>query len=220
MKQKWSTGFRKFHTSLGVLIVLNLVASGCAARPISQIHRFMYKDHLDSDSIHYISKVIEPAIQLYIPGGHWNVVQKPTFTVFETIKGPRKIINIFEFEDSFLKRKFHKIGFTGKQALEEYYRIESEHLISKNAKQKSKIIAVNIDGLITPNILWLVEGPDKQTFFISASKNRRLISISFQDLDNPPNGQESVTRIFQSMKFLSEEKVNEKWRQLFKIDGQ
>jgi len=193
----------RYRICCALLVTIILVIQGCA--PTTFI--FRSKAGL-SNSISYLTKERVP-LRIDIPGIYWKISQ-PNYNifVFQSTQGPRRIVNIFEYNDGLLRQRFYKKGVSEEQAIEKYSEAESAWQITRAPDLQRKVIATNVDGPITPNILWSLDGPKMQIFFIAMSKDRHLISITAQDLDQPPNGQEFVLMLFRSMKLLTAEQVD------------
>lgn len=194
----------RYRFSGVIILILVFAFYGCAT-PFRAIYRGN-----DDSRLTYISNY-EPPLKMDIPGTNWKIITSEyNFVVLQSTNGPRMYINIFEYNEGFFRKRFYKKGFAEEEAIEEYSRAESEYHISKAPDLKRKIIAKDIDGPITPNILWSLEKeqPDFKIVFITMSKNRHLISISAQDLDSPSNGQAYALEIFHSLKLLTKEQVD------------
>ena len=149
-----------------VVMVSLIFVAGCTAAPT----KFLYRDKDDSgDKIYYISKDV-PSFIMALPGGAWRAKSVDyNHTVLTSTAGPRKLINIFEYDDGLLYKRFYKPGTAEEQALEEYYRVESAHHLSEVPESRSEILARNLPAVNRPNLLWKLDGSKGKVVWLTTS---------------------------------------------------
>jgi hypothetical protein len=188
-----------------LVLFIGVLLFGCA----STGSRLFYRDKDAENFISYLS-ADSPQFKLDIPGTKWKASStNEKHGVLQSTEGPRRIINIIEYNDDHLGKGFYKQGYTEGQAIDEYIKYESAYHIGKNQNATLTIISKNIKGPIVPNTLWAVEGANFKIYFVSMSVNRHLISVSTQEFESPYGTQEFVTEIFQSIKLLDKERADQ-----------
>lgn len=191
---------------LSLLIASALIAGNCAAAPDGETFYFFSKER-GNQEISYITKNKVP-FRIDIPGTRWGVAN-PTYNllIFKS-EQPRQLVNVFEYNDGIFRKRFYKNGFSEEQAIEEYFKTESSFQLEHSNFNRARILEKNISGPITPNLLWVIEGENASTYFLTASKNNHLISISYQNLEAPETGMNTLISIFRKMQMLSPEQVD------------
>lgn len=139
---------------------LSTLLSGCAAGPT----RTLFCSNAKADMTTYVTTDKVP-LRIDIPGNDWSYLNKKSakHVILKTDSGPRRWINIFEYNDGIIMPRFYKSGFTEEQAIEEYYRAESGYNISNGKASKSEILAKNIEGPIIPNMFWSLDLKDSRS---------------------------------------------------------
>ena len=113
----------------------------------------------------------------------------------------------------FLKR-FYQSDMSEEQALEEYYKWESSHHLVEIPNSRTEIIAREIPGVNKPNLLWKIITPTTEIVWLTTSRDRHLIVVSWQDKQPPFVGEKKVVEIASSMIFISQpyaEKILREW---------
>jgi hypothetical protein len=181
---------------------LLMILSGCTSTPTNFIFQ---SNHASEKDTHYIS-TDSPSFVMAIPGKNWNMNPVDyNHVVLTATSGPKIIVNIFEYNDGLLHQRFYKPGTSEEQALKEYFRIESEHHLSQIPGSTATVISENIEGINKPNLAWQVKWANQQTVWLTTSRDKHLIVVSWQDLAPPFVGEKRVVEIFQSLRFISEE---------------
>jgi hypothetical protein len=196
------TSLRNHYLALALLCV-------CSASALAQSDRMLFRSKTKPDSTTYLSKDRVP-FRVDLPG-IWLPAANPAFNyvVVRTEAEPRKLMSFFDYSDGFFSSRFYKSGFSEAQAIEEYYRTESEHQTRRLPESKSQILGKDVDGPVRPNLLWSVESPTLRVYFLTMSKNKRLISISYQDVSPPFGTEEPLLLVFRAMQFPTFEQVDE-----------
>ncbi len=187
------------------IVLVTMLSGGCATPT-----RYVYRSKMDtSNTVTYLSKA-QPPLKLEIPGTYWktSALGYNHIILANTKQPPRRIINIFEYDDGALRQRFYKPGFSEEQAVEEYSLAESKYQSSKRPAFQYRIIERNLAGPVSPNLLWSLESERDRIFFLTMSKDRHLISLSVQDLDEPARAQEVILEMFRSITFLTREKAD------------
>jgi hypothetical protein len=181
----------------------------CSASVLGQSDRMLFRSKTKADSTTYLSKDKVP-FRADLPG-IWLPAANPAYNhvVLRTEAEPRRLMSFFDYSEGFFSSRFYKPGFSEAQAIEEYYRTESEYQTRRLPESKSQILAKDIDGPVRPNLLWSIESPKLRVYFVTMSKNNRLISISYQNVSPPFGTEEPLLVVFRAMQFPTSEQVNE-----------
>ncbi len=186
---------------LSILIILVFVTAGCAGIP----EKILYFSKDDSEKKMYYVSQDNPSFIMAIPGTSWQV---RFVTSNHIVLGlPKKMVNIFEYSDGLLVKRFFKPGSSEEKALEEYYRLESAHHLSQHPDWKGEIVSRNVAGVNMPNLLWKVAGPTGKIVTLTTSRNKHLISVSWQNVDPPLEGEQQVVEILGSLRFIPPEEA-------------
>jgi hypothetical protein len=199
---------RCFIPAIGFICLITLL-SGCVAGPT----RALFCSN--NDTISYVTTDKVP-LRIDISGSNcsnWKYQSKKSakHVILKTDSSPKRMINIFEYNDGIIKPRFYKSDFTEEQAIEQYQHSESWFHISNGKASKSEILSKNIEGPIIPNMFWSINWKDARspTYFITMSKNKHLIMISLQEIDPPYSDGQKLLAIFRSIRLLTEEQAYE-----------
>lgn len=127
----------------------------------------------------------------------------------------KKTINIFEYSDGLLFKRFYQSGMSEEQALEEYYRHESAYQLTEISNSRSEILASEISEVNKPNLLWKIQANRGEVVYLTTSRDRHLIAVSWQDNEPPFVGEKKLVEIFSSMKFISQQEAENLLRSWF-----
>ncbi|MRS02121.1 hypothetical protein EG832_02645 [bacterium] len=99
---------------------------------------------------------------------------------------------------------YYKKGDAGKSVLLKHSKWDEDYFAKDFDEINYQIIAENIDGPVTPNILCRFTEKYTEAFILLMLKDKYILGLISQDLKNLSNKQ-IVLDIFKSIRFISEE---------------